>query len=36
LGRTVNARTVYVLFMALAGVGLVAGSLVRTVGVKVR
>jgi hypothetical protein len=36
LGRTVNARKVYVLFMALAGVGLVAGSLVRTVGVKVR
>jgi hypothetical protein len=36
LGRTVNARTVYVLFMALAGVGLVAGWLVRTVGVKVR
>lgn len=36
LGRTVNARKVYVLFMALAGVGLVAGSLVRTLGVKVR
>jgi hypothetical protein len=36
VGRTVNARKVYVLFAALAGVGLVAGSLVRTVGVKVR
>ena len=35
VGRTVNARTVYVLFLALAGVGLVAGSLVHTVGVKV-
>jgi hypothetical protein len=36
VGRTVNARKVYVLFAALAGVGLIAGSLVRTVGVKVR
>jgi hypothetical protein len=36
VGRTVNARKVYVLFAALAGVGLMAGSLVRTVGVKVR
>jgi hypothetical protein len=36
IGRTVNARKVYVLFAALAGVGLIAGSLVRTVGVKVR
>ena len=36
VGRTVNARKVYVVFTALAGVGLIAGSLVRTVGVKVR
>lgn len=35
VGRTVNACTVYVLFLALAGVGLVSGSLVRTVGGKV-
>jgi S-DNA-T family DNA segregation ATPase FtsK/SpoIIIE len=34
VGRTVNVRKVYVLFMALAGVGLVAGSLVRRVGVR--
>jgi hypothetical protein len=34
VGRTVNAGTVYVLFLALSGVGLVAGSLVRTMGVK--
>ena len=36
VGRTVDARKVYVVFAALAGMGLVAGSLVRTVGVKVR
>jgi hypothetical protein len=36
VGRTVDARKVYVLFAALAGMGLIAGSLVRTVGVKVR
>jgi hypothetical protein len=36
VGRTVDARKVYVVFAALAGVGLIAGSLVRTVGVKVR
>jgi hypothetical protein len=35
LGRTVNARKVYVVFMALAGVGLIAGWLVRTLGVRV-
>ena len=35
VGRTVNARKVYFVFAALAGVGLIAGSLVRTVGVKV-
>ena len=34
LGRTVNARNVYVVFMALAGVGLAAGWLVRTLGVR--
>jgi hypothetical protein len=34
VGRTVNARNVYVVFMALAGVGLAAGWLVRTLGVK--
>src|SRR5205807_1208893 len=34
LGRTVNARSVYIVFMALAGVGLIAGWLVRTLGVK--
>ena len=36
VGRTVNARKVYFVFAVLAGVGLIAGSLVRTVGVKVR
>ena len=34
LGRTVDARNVYVVFMALAGVGLAAGWLVRTLGVR--
>jgi hypothetical protein len=34
LGRTVNARNVYVVFMALAGVGLAASWLVRTLGVR--
>ena len=36
IGRTVDARKVYFLFAALAGVGLIAGSLIRTVGVQVR
>ena len=34
VGRTVDARTVYVVFMALAGAGLAAGWLVRTLGVR--
>jgi hypothetical protein len=34
VGRTVNARKVYVVFMALAGVGLASGWLVRTLGVR--
>lgn len=36
VGHTVNARAVYVLFVALAGAGLAAGWLVRTVGVRFR
>ena len=34
VGRTVDARKVYFVFMALAGVGLASGWLVRTLGVR--